>query len=188
MTKKDWGSAYEKINGDLQKLGDLSAHWTVPENIQRLARAREGIPRIQAEQLRCMKLVDSRARDSMKLAGFSESHSVTPFDHAAKGELTDIIKSQETLIAQDNEELASASQSTIYTLFSSTLAAILVGSFVAIFLSRKPPRGPLTRPVVMVLRLIWEAAFQRHGAWDTSSGLKHPIFRKTAKLLWPGKS
>ncbi len=135
--KKDWDSAWEKLNTDLQKLNELSAHWTVAANKERLARAREALLRIRAEQEHCMKLVDSKAKDSMKVAGIYVSEKVTPLNDAAKAELSDIGKSQEELITQDSEALSSASQSTIYTLFGSTVAAILIGSFLAIFLSRK---------------------------------------------------
>ena len=135
--KKDWETAWQNINTDVQKLEELSAHWTSAANKERLTKAKEILPRLKAEQEHSFKLADSKAGDSVKVAGLYVSEKVTPVNAEAKAEVADLSKSQEELMAQDGQALTSASQSTIYTLVGSTLAAIVIGSFVAIFLSRK---------------------------------------------------
>ncbi len=134
--KKLSDDAWGEIDKDVARLDELAPHWTLPENRDRLAEIKKAIPSFREVQDAEINHAASGERDAVMKAGNRYSEKAIPINNGIKKSLDDMANAFDKLLQQDHEELNSATRALTWILMLTTLAALGVGIFVAIFLSR----------------------------------------------------
>ncbi len=135
-TKKLSDDAWSEVDKDVARLDELAPHWTLPESRDRLAEIKKAIPSFREAQETAITRANSGERDSVVKAGDRYSEIAIPINNGIKKSLEDMANTFDGLLQQDREDLKSATRSLTWILMLTTLAALGVGIFVAIFLSR----------------------------------------------------
>ena len=130
--EKTWGD----IDKDLAALTELSPHWTLQENRDRLAGIKEAAERARGFQQNSMDIAAGHDAGAVEKAGNDYADTATPAVDATVKLVGDLVASFEKSNQQSREDLASASQSLVWMLALTSLASLGIGIFVAIFLSR----------------------------------------------------
>ncbi|HKM48046.1 MAG TPA: methyl-accepting chemotaxis protein [Terriglobales bacterium] len=133
--KKLSDDAWSEVDKDIARLDELAPHSALPENRDRLAEIKKAIPSFREAQDTAITHASSGERDAVVKAGDRYSETAIPINNAIKKSLEDMARTFDNLLQQDREELNSATRSLTWILMLTTLAAVGVGIFVAIFLS-----------------------------------------------------
>jgi len=124
------------IDKDVARLEELAPHWTRQENRDRLAESKRVIPAFREAQDAAIAHAASGERDAVVKAGNDYADRATPINNAIRKSLEEMSDSLEKLLQGDQETLNSATRSMILIMVLTTLVALGIGIFVAIFLSR----------------------------------------------------
>jgi len=133
--QKKFEDAWNRIDTVFAKLEELAPRMK-PENRDRMAQIKNGLPAIRAAQQHAIDTAKG-TKDAVVQGGNEYADKVTPvLDGVTKalGELADEV---DTLLAGEQQDLKSADLTMSWTMGIATLAALATGLFVAIFLSRK---------------------------------------------------
>jgi len=134
---KSFGSGWDKIDKDLEALQEISPKWVLQDNRDRLAKIKSALPSIHQGQQALIAASASGERDAVVKAGNEYADKLTPEVDALNGTINDLSVSFDDLLKGSEASLATASSELIWTMLLTTLAALGIGVFVAIFLSRK---------------------------------------------------
>ena len=134
--KKAFDAAWNGIEKDVAKLDELSPHWSLQANRDRLAEAKTHFSSLREIQEEIMKHAASGERDAMLKAGSEYADRATPTADAAKKSLVEMADSFEKLMQEATEEMDAQNRSMDLTMVVTTFAALGIGVFVAVFLSR----------------------------------------------------
>jgi methyl-accepting chemotaxis protein len=134
--KKLFDGTWGDIEKDVARLDELAPKWTLQLNRDRLAETKKQLPVLREVQEAIMKHAASGERDAVTKAGNEYADQATPAAEAIKKPLGEVADSNDKLLEQETEHLNADNRSLNLTMAVTTLAALGVGIFVAIFLSR----------------------------------------------------
>jgi methyl-accepting chemotaxis protein len=132
-----FAGAWENIDKDVSVLQELSPRWTLQENRDQLVTIKEGLPGVRQAERGLMDSAASGEHDAVIKAGNDYADKLTPVVNEVIRILGELGDSQDALLQADGTSLAAADSSMIWTMGSTTVAALAIGVFVASFLSRR---------------------------------------------------
>jgi len=135
--RKAFDTAWDNVGKHLAVLDELSSKFTLQENRDRFARLKEALPKAKAAQEAAMALAGDGAADAIVKAGNEYADTATPAVDASTKTLGDLAESVEKLMHESENALNAANSSMVWTMAVTTVIALAVGIFVAIFLSRR---------------------------------------------------
>ncbi|MGB8012085.1 MAG: methyl-accepting chemotaxis protein [Terriglobales bacterium] len=127
-------TAWTRIGADESQLKEIAPHWTLQENRDRLAAVVDQLPAIRQAQQAAIDTAASGDRDAVIRGGNDYADKVTPVVEAATGKLGELAESNEKLLKIEEADVASANNSTMWTMGIATLLSLVIGALVAIFL------------------------------------------------------
>ncbi len=133
---KIFDSAWVEIGKDVARLDELSPKWSLQANRDRLAEVKKQLPALHEVQEAAMKHAVGSERDAVIKAGNEFADKATPITEAMKAPLGEVADSNDKLLLQETEEMNAESRSMNLTMAITTFAALGIGIFVAVFLSR----------------------------------------------------
>ncbi|HSY92188.1 MAG TPA: methyl-accepting chemotaxis protein [Candidatus Binatus sp.] len=134
--KRTFDSNWDEIGKDVAKLDDLSAHWAQPANRDRLAEAKKELRVLREAQEAAMAHAVGGG-GAVTQAGNEFADTATPATEAIKKSLGYAADSNEELLQEETEQMKSATQSAGRMTALITFAALAIGIFIAVFLSRR---------------------------------------------------
>ncbi len=134
--QKIFDANWDTIGKDVAKLEELSPNWALQANRDRLAETKKALPALREAQETAMKHAASGDRDAVTKAGNEFADKATVATEAIKKPLDEMADSNATLIKEKTDEMNEQSRSMSLTLAITTLMALGIGIFVAVFLSR----------------------------------------------------
>ena len=134
--KKLFDSTWDGIGKDVTRLDELSPKWNLQANRDRLAEVKKQLPALREVQEEAMKHAIGSERDAVMKAGNEFADKATPITEAMKIPLGEVADSNDKLLLQETEEMNAENRSMNLTMGITTLMALGIGIFVAIFLSR----------------------------------------------------
>jgi methyl-accepting chemotaxis protein len=129
----NWGA----IATDITNLDELAPHLGLQANRDRLAEIKRQLPILREAQESAMKRATMRDREAVVRAGNEFADKATPITEAIKKPLGEISDSITVLLQQDTQSLATETRSLYLTIAFTTLGAVVIGIFIAVFLSRR---------------------------------------------------
>jgi methyl-accepting chemotaxis protein len=135
--QKRFDGAWDRIEKYVPKVDELSSNWILQANKDRLRQIEEDLPKVREAQQATINTASSGVRDAVVKGGDEYVDKVTPLLDGVTKALEELSDSLEETLSQYQEKLDSANGSLISTMVVATLAALGVGIFVAIFLSRR---------------------------------------------------
>ncbi len=136
LAKKGFDGAWSDIEKDVAEMDELAPKWTLQANRDRLAEVKQRIPLLRAAQEASMAHAGGSERDAVIKAGYENTEQATPINDGLKKSLGDMADSLNTLLAKNKEDLHAENRALSLTIAVTTFAALGIGIFVAIFLSR----------------------------------------------------
>jgi methyl-accepting chemotaxis protein len=146
--QRRFNAAWDRIDKASARLDEVSTLWTLQENKDKWAQIKRALPKMHEAQQGTINTANNGTREAVISAGNDYADKITPVvDATAKilGELSDSIGKT---LAKQQELLDTANSSLAWTMGLATLAALGIGIFVALFISR---RISLTTSSVLVL-------------------------------------
>jgi methyl-accepting chemotaxis protein len=135
-SKKVFDLAWDDIGKDVARMDDLSPHWTVQGNRDRLVEIKQELASLREAQEEIMKRATSGERDAVAKAGSDFTDRATTIAEAIQKPLGEMADSFNTLIRDSTDEMNAQTRSMYMTMALTTLAGLGIGIFVAVFLSR----------------------------------------------------
>ncbi|MFZ0198697.1 MAG: methyl-accepting chemotaxis protein, partial [Candidatus Sulfotelmatobacter sp.] len=135
-TKKLFDGTWRDIEKDIAGLNELAPKWSNEEDRNRLNEIKKQLPLLRAVQEDAIAHAAGGKRDSVIQAGNESADHATPINIALKKSLGTMAESFDQLADQSKEELRADNRALILMMALTTLAALGMGSFVAVFLSR----------------------------------------------------
>ena len=133
---KIFDSDWEEIGKDVARLDELSPKWSLQANRDRLADVKKQLPALREVQEAAMKHAVGSERDAVIKAGNEFADKATPITEAMKAPLGEVADSNDKLLQEETEEMNAESRSMNLTMAITTFAALGIGIFVAVSLSR----------------------------------------------------
>jgi methyl-accepting chemotaxis protein len=133
--KQAFDGAWGSIDKDVAQLDELAPKWEQTDRDQ-LNGIKEHLPWLRATEEAALDHATSGGSDAVIRAGNENADLVTPANIAVKKSLDGLAESLVKLLARNKEELHAANRSLNLTMAVTAFAALGVGIFVAIFLSR----------------------------------------------------
>jgi methyl-accepting chemotaxis protein len=137
VAKKIFDAAWNDVDKDVAKLVELSPAWVLQANRDRLTETRRQLVDLRKVQEAAMKHAASGKRDAVIKAGNDFADYATVINEAIKRPLEEVADSFTKLLQESKENLDSGTRTMNRTLAGTALAALAIGIFVAIFLSRQ---------------------------------------------------
>jgi len=137
VAQKAFDTAWENVGKHFEVLSELSTRFTLQENRDRVAHLKEALPEAKAAQETAMAMASSEVADAVVKAGNEYADVATPAVDASTKTLGDLAESVEKLMHDSENALNAANSSMIWTMAVTTVIALAVRIFVAIFLSRR---------------------------------------------------
>jgi methyl-accepting chemotaxis protein len=134
--KKLFDGTWGEIDKDMARMDELAPKWNVQANRDHLDEIKKQLPLLRAAQESAMTHAAGSEHEAVMKAGNEFADQATPATEAIKASLGTMEDSFSKLVDENKEELKADSRSLILTMGVTTLAALGVGIFVAIFLSR----------------------------------------------------
>jgi methyl-accepting chemotaxis protein len=135
-SKKGFDGTWDDIGKDVAKLDELAPKFTIQANRERFAAAKQALPALRETQEALMKQAASGEHDAVTKAGNEFTDKATVANEAIKKPLGELADSLSTVIKEGTEEMNAQTRSMSLTMAITTFAALGIGIFVAIFLSR----------------------------------------------------
>src|SRR5579864_9296250 len=139
--KRVFDSNWDDVATDVARLDALSSRWVVQTNRDRLAAAKTELPVLREIQEAAMKHARGSEHDAVVKAGNEYADKATPATEEIKKSIGAIADSNDKQMQQETDLMNEETRSMIVTMALTTLAAITVGIFVAVFLSRRIARA-----------------------------------------------
>jgi methyl-accepting chemotaxis protein len=133
---KIFDSDWEEIAKDVARLDELSPKWSLQANRDRLADVKKQLPALREVQEAVMKHAVGSERDAVIKAGNEFADKATPITEAMKAPLGEVADSNDKLLQEETEEMNAETRSMNLTMAITTFAALGIGIFVAVSLSR----------------------------------------------------
>jgi methyl-accepting chemotaxis protein len=133
---KIFDSDWEEIAKDVARLDELSPKWSLQANRDRLSDVKKQLPALREVQEAAMKHAVGSERDAVIKAGNEFADKATPITEAMKAPLGEVADSNDKLLQEETEEMNAESRSMNLTMAITTFAALGIGIFVAVSLSR----------------------------------------------------
>jgi methyl-accepting chemotaxis protein len=134
--KKAFDRVWDDIGKDVAKLDELSPRWTQQANRDRLTETKRDLLALRESQEAIMKQAASGERDAVAKAGSGFTDKVTVVEEEIKKPLGEMADSFGALINESTEEVNGQTRSMNLAMALTTLAALGIGIFVAVLLSR----------------------------------------------------
>jgi methyl-accepting chemotaxis protein len=134
--KKLFDEAWEDIDKDVARMDELAPQWAVPQNRNLLLEVKKQLPDLRKVQEEAIGRTRSE-RDSTIRAGNEFADHATVSAEAIKKNLGDMAASFIALLLQNKESLDSDTRLMNLTMGGTAFTAVAIGTFVAIFLSRR---------------------------------------------------
>src|ERR1700722_17045113 len=134
--KKSFDTSWGEIEKIVARLDDLSPHWSLQENRDRLGETKRQLGVLHDTQEAIIKQATSGGHDSIVKAGNDYADKATAMTDAIKKPLGAMADSFTSLIKDSTDEMNAQTRSMYLTMTITTFLALLIGIFVAIFLSR----------------------------------------------------
>ncbi|MFZ0797047.1 MAG: methyl-accepting chemotaxis protein [Terriglobales bacterium] len=134
--KKVFDSNWDEIGKDVAKLDALAPNWSEQANRDRLAETKKQLPILREIQETAMKNATGSERDAVAKAGNEFVDKATVITEALKKPLGDMADSFDKLLEQNTQDLNAENRAMNLTMALTTFAALGIGIFVAIFMSR----------------------------------------------------
>ena len=134
--KKLFDAAWDDVGADASMLDSMAAYWSLQANRDRLAEVEKQLVVLRQAQEAAMKNAASGEHDAIMKAGNEFADNATPANEAIKKSLVGIADSNDKLLLEETSNMEAQNRSMILTMLIATLAAIAIGTFVAISLSR----------------------------------------------------
>jgi methyl-accepting chemotaxis protein len=134
---KSFAGAWEDINKAVATLEEISPKWSLQENRDKLAKIKAALPNVRQGQEALITAATSGEHDAIVKAGNEYADKLTPEVDVLNATLKELSDSFDVLLKGSETTLAAASSSMIWTMAVTTLVALGIGAFVAIFLSRR---------------------------------------------------
>jgi methyl-accepting chemotaxis protein len=133
---KLFDGTWSDVEKDMAGMDRLAPQWSDQENRDRLAEIKKQLPLLRAVQEAAIKHAASGKRNAVSKAGNDSADQATPINIAMKKSLGSMADSFDQLVDKDKDELRAENRSLNLTLALTTFAALGIGIFVAVFLSR----------------------------------------------------
>jgi methyl-accepting chemotaxis protein len=133
---KLFDGTWSDVEKDMAGMDQLAPQWSDQENRDRLADIKKQLPLLRAVQEAAIKHAASGKRNAVSKAGNDSADQATPINIAMKKSLGSMADSFDQLVDKDKDELRAENRSLNLTLALTTFAALGIGIFVAVFLSR----------------------------------------------------
>jgi methyl-accepting chemotaxis protein len=133
--KQAFNGAWNAIGKDVAHLEKLSGQWPGADR-DRLDAIKQHLPELRKTEEASISHATSGERDAVIRAGNENADLVTPANIAVKKSLDELADSLVTLLENNKADLHAKNQSLNLTIAVTTLGALGLGIFVAIFLSR----------------------------------------------------
>src|ERR1700687_4323808 len=117
-------------------MDELAPKWTLQANRDELADMKQRLPLLRADQNASMTHAGGSERDAVIKAGDENTEEATPINDAIKKSLGGMADAFNTQLAKNKEDLHAENRALNLTMAITTLSALGIGIFVAIFLSR----------------------------------------------------
>jgi methyl-accepting chemotaxis protein len=134
--KKAFDGIWGEIEKDIAELDEFAPKWSLQADRDRLADVKQHLPLLRAAQESAMNHATGRERDAVTKAGNEFTHQATPVNEAIKQSLGGIADSFIKLLAENKDALHAENRALNLTMAVTTLPALGIGIFVAVFLSR----------------------------------------------------
>jgi methyl-accepting chemotaxis protein len=134
--KKNFDVSWDVIGKIVATLEDLSPHWSMEANRDRLAETKKQLAVLRETQETIMKRATGGESDAIVKAGNEYADQATVVTEAIKKPLGDMAESFAKLLEESTQEMNAQNRAMTLTLAITTFVALGVGIFVAIFLSR----------------------------------------------------
>jgi len=134
--KKVFEGNWDAIERDIARMVELAPKWTLQANRDRLADIKQQLPALRAAQESAMNHAASRERDAVIQAGNEFADQATPATEAIKKSLGSMSESFDMLLTKTKEDMHADNRSLNLTMAATTFAALGIGIFVAVFMSR----------------------------------------------------
>ncbi len=135
--KKTFDSNWNEIGKDISRLDALAPNWSEQANRDRLADTKRQLPALREVQEAAMKNATGSERDAVAKAGNEFADKATVVTEALKKPLGDMADSFDKMMEESTLEMNAENRSMTLTMAITTLVALGIGAFVAIFLSRR---------------------------------------------------
>jgi methyl-accepting chemotaxis protein len=134
--KKTFDEAWVEADKDVAALDALAPHWMLQSNRDRLIEIKQELPSLREFEEVAMKHAEGSERGAIVKAGSDFALTATPVTEAIKKSLDELADSNDKLLHQETEHMADQNRSMAWTAAGTTLAALGIGIFVAVFLIR----------------------------------------------------
>jgi methyl-accepting chemotaxis protein len=134
--KKLFEGTWRDVEKDMVGMDELAAKWTAQENRERLNEIKKQLALLHAVQTDAINHAGSGQRNALALAGNESADRATPINIAMKKSLGSMAESLDKLVDENQEELRADNRSLNVTLALTTFAALGIGIFVAVYMSR----------------------------------------------------
>jgi methyl-accepting chemotaxis protein len=132
-----FASAWDSIAKDASALQELSPRWTRQENRDELAKIKTRLRGVQQGQQALMAAAANGEREAVVRAGNEYADKLAPEVEQLTSAVKDLTDSFDALRKESASTLDAANSSLIWTMSVTTLAALAIGVFVAVFLSQR---------------------------------------------------
>jgi methyl-accepting chemotaxis protein len=134
--KKLFEDGWDDVAKDVAKLDELAPSWTLQINRDRLAEIKKNLPEVREAQKAGMNRAATGERDAIVSAGNDITDKATAKNEPIKKSLGELADSFKQLLQQNKEDMSVETRSMYLTMSMTSLAALAIGIFVAVFLSR----------------------------------------------------
>ncbi len=131
-----FNSAWNDIGKDVSRLDELAQHWSLQVNRDRLTEIQNQLSVLREAQETAMKDAIANNSDAIVKAGNEFADKATPANEAIKKALGNIVDSNAKLLEGETVRMNEQNQAMNLTMAITTFAALGIGIFVALFLSR----------------------------------------------------
>lgn len=126
---------------DTAALDVLAPQWSLQSNRDKYAELKERLPALRGTQEAAMTDAASGERDAVAMAGKEFIEGAGPITEAIKKSLGDLVDSHNEFLQHEIDQIDAEKRSTDLTMALSTVAALGMGIFVALFLSHQISRA-----------------------------------------------
>jgi methyl-accepting chemotaxis protein len=130
-------STWVQLGKDVARLDELSARWSLQADRDRLATAKQEIFGLREVQEAAMNEAGASERDALMKAGNEFADKATPLAESIKIPIGELADSNEKLLQRETEQMDAESHAMTLTIAITTVMALGIGIFVAVFLSRR---------------------------------------------------
>ncbi|MGD0908257.1 MAG: methyl-accepting chemotaxis protein [Candidatus Acidiferrales bacterium] len=134
--RKLFNSAWDDCAKDIAELNELAPKWTLPENRDRWARAKEVLPNLRQTQEASMDVAAGTSSDSVIKGGNDFADKATIVSDPLKAVLQEMDDAFAQMASRTNEQLAAANGAMTWIMLISAFLGLGIGIGVAIYMGR----------------------------------------------------